>query len=267
MKDETKKVFRLNEKNIFTLEDSPIEIKDLAEEINCKLNEVRYNYKKIKDFSSDLFHEIRTPLNNILGAAEVALINNQTKGAYRETVESILVEGRRLNCLSEQMLFLASCENEERIIKTKINLNDQLSIVINYFSTFTETKSIQLNCDCSRVFYIYADQILLQRALSNLIDNAIKFTPYGGSIKLVLFEEKGGLILKIKDTGIGISANALQTVFERFYREESTNSGYFGFGLGLSITKAILDLHQFKLQLKSLPKQGTEAYINFGKPK
>ncbi len=242
----------------------PQEIATLAESFNAMLTRLEDSFARLSRFSSDLAHELRTPVNNIRGEAEVALGRPRTADEYRDTLGSCLEESERLTNLIESLLFLARSDNPgEHLKKESCAIGDLLSTVREYYEPSASEAHIALVVDCPREIQAAVDPQLLQRALGNLVSNAIAHTPSGGSIVLRAARQNQHLQIAVKDSGSGISPEALPKVFDRFYRSDPArprNSG--GTGLGLAIVRQIIHLHGGEVQITSQLRQGTTVSIS-----
>lgn len=236
----------------------PVEFKQLVDALNAMLSRLEKSYQRLELFSAELAHELRTPLNNLMGEAEVALHKPRDPAEYQSLLSSSLEEYHRINQLIEQMLLLAKLENQS-LPPSVENLDALQSIqsVLSYFEPLLEEKNIHLECEISGT--IQVNKMLWQRALTNLIDNAIKYTPDNGEIRLTGSTIKHKFHLQIQDNGIGIAADKIPFLFERFYRVEHSHQP--GFGLGLSIAASIIHLHQGTIEIRSEINQGTTVII------
>lgn len=210
--------------------------------------------KRLKFFNSNVSHELKTPLTIMKGEIELALKN----GKCDETLlKSLLNELNYINDITEKLLFLTKKDFTKKDFK-EIDLED---IILELFEKYS--KRIAINLDISDdEFYIYGDKTLLKMAISNLIENSIK---YGAKhIDITLKKTKNKIKLIIKDDGIGIPKEKLPFIFDEFYRvDESRNKKVKGFGLGLAIVKSILNLHKAKINVESEINKGVKITIEF----
>lgn len=238
------------------------ELKDLSETFNRTLDRLQTSYTKQYQFISDASHELRTPISVIQGYANLLdRWGKNDREVLEESIKSIKNESENMKELIEKLLFIARTENSsQQVEKTLFNLNELFSEII---------KECQL-IDNSHIFYsyvegnvsIYADRKLLKQALRVFIDNSIKYTPDGKDISLVSRESKGNIFIQIIDSGLGIPKNDLPKIFDRFYRsDESRDKKSGGTGLGLTIAKIILDLHDAEIKIFSEVDKGTEILI------
>jgi two-component system sensor histidine kinase ArlS len=238
------------------------ELKDLAQTINKMLDGIETSYEQQNEFVSDASHELRTPIAVIKGYANMLYRwGKNDKEILAESITAIMSEAEDMQQLVEKLLFLArSDKNTQKIKKTMFYINELIDEIIK------ETKLIdcdhEIRTSINEQIYIYADKKLLKQALRIFIDNSIKYTPTGGSIKLNSYSKKKSLILEIIDTGIGIPKEDLPYIFNRFYRcDKSRAKESGGTGLGLSIAKWIIGMHNGSIVVESRPELGTNITI------
>ncbi|HDR7785560.1 TPA: two-component sensor histidine kinase, partial [Bacillus wiedmannii] len=206
--------------------------------------------------------EIQSPLTSIKGFARALQDNNLSEEKRKHYLTIIETETTRLSKLSQNLLKLTLLESEEYTPeKATYRLDQQLKqIVLNSEPLWAE-KEIELDLDLEKV-HITADQESMSQVWINLIHNSIKFTPSRGTITIQLQEHEKFVEIRIRDTGIGISEEQKQHIFERFYKADSSrNRTYGGSGLGLAIVKKVLDLHQGKIKVESEEGNGTEFIV------
>ncbi len=249
----------------------PVELTPLVSEFDAMLGRLDGSFRRLARFSSDLSHELRTPINNLRGEAEVALNRPRTVGEYREVLESSLEEYARITRLIDTLLFIAKADHPELGLKRQqLDAATECHAVVDFFEVASAECEIPLLVRGQAP--IYCDPTLFRRALSNLLDNALRYTPKGGHIDLTvragLF---GGTEVEVSDSGTGIAAEHLPHVFERFYRAAEENAEptvpVSGFGLGLAIVKSIMELHGGTVAIASTPERGTTISLFFpGQP-
>jgi two-component system heavy metal sensor histidine kinase CusS len=241
----------------------PSEIETLATTFNAMLQRLEDSFARLSRFSADIAHELRTPVNNIRGESEVALARPRTVDEYRETLGSCLEESVRLSELIESLLFLARAESPGDHLKRKPqNIGALLSGVQEYYEAAASESEVRLTLKCEGEVVGEVDGPLLQRALGNLVSNALAHTAAGGTVLLSAAQLSEQLLIEVRDTGSGISAEALPKVFDRFYRADparARRSG--GTGLGLSIVRQIVLLHGGDVQVESQRGAGTTVSV------
>lgn len=242
------------------------ELTDLTISFNETLERLANSFSRIKQFTGDASHELRTPLAILKGETEVSLRWSRGEEELRQTLISNLEEIERMERITEGLLQLAKSESGEFHLNLSLfSLNDLLQDLYIHSKTLGELKKIEtiLQMQVDREVYIRADQMHLHRALLNFVTNAIKYTPEGGEITLTLaLSNANEAQIHVRDTGMGIPAEHLPHIFERFYRvDEARNRNIGGTGLGLSIVKAIISAHQGRISVLSTPGQGSEFII------
>ncbi len=247
----------------------PLELASLADTFNKMLDRLEESFERISRFSADIAHDLRTPVNNIRGEAEVALARARTVDEYRDVLGSCLEEAVRLSNLISDLLFLARAESPlSHLHRELVNIAELLDGVRQYYEASAEDGGISLTTAVgSEPVIADLDRTLLQRAVGNLISNAVAHTPPGGAIILGTTPGTGAeastLRIEVSDTGEGIPPEALPKVFDRFYRVDASRSQESGgTGLGLSIVQSIMLLHGGKVEIASQLGQGTRVTLH-----
>jgi len=237
------------------------EIARLAETFNSMLARLEGSFQRIKQFSGDASHELRTPLTILRGETEVALRWAKSKDEYRQILQSNMEEIDRMGRIIENLLLLAKSESGEMSISIKeLSLSDLLQELYLQAKSLGDPKQIdvRLNLKVSEEIQIRGDELRLRQMFLNLISNGIKYTPSGGKLTLGLAVEGEQVLVTVADTGIGIPEEHLPHIFSRFYRvDEARNREDGGAGLGLAIVKWIVKIHDGKIDVDSMPNQGT----------
>ena len=238
----------------------PLELASLAGTFNKMLERLEESFDRISRFSADIAHDLRTPVNNIRGEAEVALARSRTVDEYRDVLESSLEEAVRLSELIGDLLFLARAESPlTELHRVNVNIDELLNSVRDYYEASATAAGISLVVsNGAEPLNAELDRSLMLRAVSNLVSNAIAHTPPGGTVTLTHTSENAAIRIEVSDTGVGIPAEALPKVFDRFFRVDpsrSKNSG--GTGLGLAIVQSITTLHGGKAEITSELGRGT----------
>jgi two-component system heavy metal sensor histidine kinase CusS len=246
----------------------PSEMASLADTFNKMLDRLEESFERISRFSADIAHDLRTPVNNIRGEAEVALARARTVGEYREVLGSCLEEAVRLSDLISDLLFLARAENPlTHLHRERVNVAELLDGVRDYYEASAEDGGISLiTATAAEPVIAELDRALVQRAVGNLVSNAVAHTPSGGSIVLATAMGTGAeastVRIEVADTGEGIPPVALPKVFERFYRVDTSRSqASGGTGLGLAIVQSIMLLHGGKVEIASQVGRGTRVTL------
>jgi len=239
----------------------PIELQPLAISFDHMLERLEDSFNRLSQFSADLAHELRTPIGNMLGEAQVTLTRERKPDEYRTVIESTAAECERLSGIIENLLFLARAESaEQQINRSSFNARAAIEKIVSFYQTLAEDRQIEIGCDGDAE--IFADPILFNRAIGNLIDNALRFTPDKGKIRIAIRVRENGVEISVADNGSGIAPEHLPRVFDRFYRADPSRSSS-GTGLGLALVKSIVDLHGGAARIESEPKRGTTVILAF----
>jgi len=238
------------------------EIGVLVKSINDMTDELNAMEKMRQEFVSNVSHEIQSPLTSIKGFARALQDDNLSKEKRKHYLTIIETETTRLSKLSQNLLKLTLLESEEYTPeRVTYRLDQQLKQVVLNSEPLWAEKEIELDLDLEKV-QITADQESMSQVWINLIHNSIKFTPSSGTISIKLKEYETLVEVRIRDSGIGISEEQKQHIFERFYKADSSrNRAYGGSGLGLAIVKKVLDLHQGEIKVESEEGNGTEFIV------
>jgi two-component system heavy metal sensor histidine kinase CusS len=256
----TRRITSTNLRERIRADGYPSELASLACTFNEMLDRLEESFEQISRFSADIAHDLRTPVNNIRGEAEVALARARTVEEYRDVLESSLEESVRLSELIGDLLFLARAESPLiHLHRQRVDIGELLGIVREYYEATAADGGISLVTSvATEPITAELDRSLMLRAVSNLVSNAIAHTPSGGSVSLMASAANAEIRIKVTDTGVGISAESLPKVFDRFFRVDpsrSKNSG--GTGLGLAIVQSIMTLHGGTAEITSQLGRGT----------
>lgn len=223
---------------------APAEIADLARAFNHMLDRLQDGYERLSQFSADLAHDLRTPISNLMVQSQVILARPRSVEEYQVLLASNIEEYERLARMAESMLFLARADNAQIALRREnLDMGRELRRIAEYFEGVAEEAGVTLALDAAGT--LNADPVLLNRALSNLIANAIRYTPRGAAIRVsARLRPDGGYGIQVANPGAGIAPEHLSRLFDRFYRADSARSGSgAASGLGLAIVKAVMVLH------------------------
>jgi two-component system, OmpR family, heavy metal sensor histidine kinase CusS len=241
----------------------PRELQPLAIAFDEMLKRLDDSFTRLSQFSADLAHELRTPIANMLGEAQVALSRDRSAAEYRETIESTIGECERLSGIVDNLLFVARADAAtEPVERMRFDARAAVEKIAAFYQTIAEDRHVAINC--SGQGQISADPALFERAVGNLVDNALRFTPENGSIQIALAERANDFEVAVSDNGSGVAAEHLPRVFDRFYRAEPSR-GSDGAGLGLALVKSIVDLHGGTARIQSELGHGTTVSLTFPK--
>lgn len=243
------------------------ELGRLALVFNQLLSRLEHSFDGMREFTADASHELRTPLAIIRGEADVALGQERSVAEYKESLAIIQDEARHLTRLVDDMLALARADAGARQLKREeLYLNDLLVDCCHAVRALASHQGVVLNLLPSQDVLYRGDQELLRRLILNLLDNAVKYTPRGGVVTVQLSQTDDVITLSVADTGIGIPAEAVGQVFERFYRVDKARSrAEGGSGLGLPIVKWVAEVHGGEVALTSEPSEGSTFTVTLPK--
>lgn len=244
----------------------PSELLALAETFNQMLERLEQSFARISRFSADIAHELRTPLNNLLGEIEVALSRPRSAEDYREALVSSVEECGRLARLIDNLLFLARAEAPKSVItRERLDLGAELTTVGNFYEAAAHEAGVRLTVAAQGQAVAEVNRLLFQRAVTNLVANALAYTPPGGSVTLTATGSETVGVVEVVDTGCGIAAAHLPHVLDRFYRVDQARRAGEGahVGLGLSLVKSIVELHGGTVDIRSELGRGTKVTLRF----
>jgi two-component system heavy metal sensor histidine kinase CusS len=229
----------------------PQELADLADTLNDMLARLEESFQRLSDFSSDLAHELRTPVSNLLTQTQVTLSRARSDDEYRDILASNAEEFERLSRMIADMLFLAKADNQQIIPnRERVEMADEVADLLEFYGLLAEEKAIRVTL--SGAGAVTGDRLMLRRAVSNLLSNALRHTPDGGAVTIRLERQRSRLALTVENSGPGIPAEHLPRLFDRFYRADSSRQRTTeGSGLGLAITRSILLAHDGEVSVES----------------
>ena len=234
------------------------EMDDLIRTINEMIARLEDSFKRMAEFTADASHELKTPICAMRGEAEVLLSKGRKAEEYQEGLGHFVERFDQLNRMINDLILLSKSDSSQ--VEVKMN-PVRLDLLINdmgdLFQVLAEQKKISLNIDPLQETMVMGDKTRLQQLLTNLIDNAIKYTPEG-TVRISMERNKEGVQVKISDTGIGIFKEEQEKVFKRFYRvDKSRSKETGGVGLGLSLAEWIAHAHHGKIEVESEPNKGS----------
>jgi two-component system heavy metal sensor histidine kinase CusS len=241
----------------------PVELQGLAGDFDLMLARLGDAFGRLSQFAADLAHALRNPINNLRGNAEVALSRPRTPEEYQQTLGSELEELDRLSRLIDGLLFIARSEDPRQAIeRTTFPVRREMDAVRDFYEALAAERAVNVRCEGDAT--ITGDPILVRRAVSNLLANALKHTRAGDQVNLAAHPRPdGGATIEVRDTGSGIGAEHLPRVFERFYRADDERADTGGAGLGLAIVQSIMRLHGGEASLVSAKGAGTTVTLEF----
>jgi two-component system heavy metal sensor histidine kinase CusS len=236
----------------------PGELADMAVEFNSMLERIDDGYRRLQDFSGDLAHEMRTPVATLLGRTQVALSHTRTVAELREVLEGNVEELDRLSTLISDMLFIARADHNAAPLQAEpLDLAGEAHRVAEYMSLIAEEKNVELKV-IGEAPPITADRLLIQRAITNLLSNAIRHASPGSTVMIDIASAGPAATVAVTNQGEGIAPAHLERIFDRFYRVDSGRARLKGgTGLGLAIVRSIAAAHSGSVAVQSQAGQTT----------
>lgn len=253
---------RLNTR--LSVRDAPAELREMGAAFNAMLDRLEEGVQRLSGFAADLAHDLRTPLNTLMVETQVALSRPRTVEEYQALLASNSEEYERLARMIENTLFLARVDNAQLALQREtLDLRAELLRIHDYFEILAEDVGVRLAVDVPAL-ELQVDPVLLQRAVNNLVSNAIRYTPAGGEVRLSARRVQRGVELAVSNTGPGIAPEHLPRIFDRYYRADAARSSQaHSAGLGLSIVRAIMQLHGGEVRVESVPGGSTTFFLCF----
>ena len=233
-------------------EHMPVELAELARSINDMLGRLDDAFQRLSAFSADIAHELRTPLSNLLTHTQVTLTRERSLEDYREALHGNLEELQWMAQLVNDMLYLAKADHGLLALhREPLQLAEEVDILLDFFAPLAEDVNIRLGRDGESL--IEGDRNMLRRALSNLLDNALRFTPVDGEVRVRIVDGAQGVSVSVENSGVGIPADLLPRLFDRFYRADPARQEGSSehAGLGLAITRSIIRAHGGQIRCES----------------
>lgn len=238
-----------------TLHSTPNELQPLIGAFNEMLDRLENSFQQLSQVSADMAHDLRTPISNLLGQTEIALTQKRTEPYYIALLGSNFEELVRLSTMIDKMLFLARAENASQAInKVPLALEHVLDPLADYFEGPAEERHITLRFSAAGT--IMADADLLQRAIANLLANAIRYADSHSEVQIDARHQPDGVLLTVTNLGDPIPTEQQERLFDRFWRADSArHASQSSSGLGLSIVRSIMQLHQGRCGVKCEQRQ------------
>lgn len=233
------------------IDDAPLEVRDHVEAFNGMLARLEAAFQRLGDYSADIAHELRTPISNLMTQTQVALSRPRTNAEYQDILASNLEEYERIARMVSDMLFLAKAEgNSLAHAGESIDLAREADALIDFYEALAEERQIRIVRHGQAC--VQGDRLMLRRAVSNLISNALRHTPDGGQITINIDADAAGARLAVRNVGDPIPADQIERIFERFHRGSAQReSRGEGAGLGLAITRSIVQAHGGQIAAQS----------------
>ncbi|MBN8443667.1 MAG: heavy metal sensor histidine kinase [Thauera sp.] len=233
---------------------APAEVRELVEAFNGMLDRLQSSFRRLSDFSADLAHELRTPISNLMTQTAVALSQARSLDEYREVLGSNLEEYERIARMVGDMLFLAQAENGRLPLPVEnVTLAAEARALAEFYEALAEEGGVRIAVhEAQPALAVTGDRLMLRRALANLLSNALRHTPAGGTVGIELARDGDEALLTVSNPGEPIPADELTRIFERFHRAgaDRRDRGE-GAGLGLAITRSIVEAHGGRVSVAS----------------
>ena len=246
------------------------ELGQLATTFNDLLSRLNSAFAEQRRFMADASHELRTPLSIMSAAAGVTLKKtHRNEEEYREAIEMMAEQTKRLSRIVNDLFTLARADAGRYPLQKKaLYLNDLLDEITRSGGVLASARNVKLMVSDFEEAPFHGDEDLLRQMVLNLVDNAVKFTPPGGVVKLDLTRKENQYLLSVSDTGSGITPDAREHVFERFYRADKarTRENDGGGGLGLPIAKWIANAHDGEIELAASGDDGSTFLVRLPAP-
>jgi heavy metal sensor kinase len=232
---------------------------------NRMIERLESSFNQMKQFSTDVSHELRTPITAIRGQLEVALFTAKTTEQYREAMFNALQDIDRLSQIVRALLLLSQAESGQLVLqKSRLSLSGILRDLVDQFQIPAEEAGVRLTADLPAECAAEVDRVQIERMITNLLSNALKFTPRGGHVRVSLRTSPYQVEMVVADTGRGIPTESLPHIFDRFYRVPGSGTAPTpeqGLGLGLSFVAWIVKAHKGRIDVDSTPGRGTSFTI------
>ncbi len=231
--------------------DAPLEVRDHVDAFNGMLARLEAAFQRLADYSADIAHELRTPISNLMTQTQVALSRPRTIDEYQDILASNLEEYERIARMVSDMLFLAKAEeNALAHAGESIDLASEADALIDFYEALADERQVRIERQGQAS--VHGDRLMLQRALSNLISNALRHTPAGGAITIAIEAHAAQVRIAVSNVGDPIPPDQLERIFDRFHRASTQRARHGeGAGLGLAITRSIVRAHGGEISAQS----------------
>lgn len=254
------KVGKITEKNLkerLEVDGVESELKLLAESFNTMMERIEESFERQKQFMSDASHDLRTPASVVKTYCDVTLMQERPPEEYKEALEKISAMANKMTQIINRILEVARLDSEASLLNlSDVDLMEIADNVIRIFETTASDRGITINSSGYSAV-ISGDRELLTDAISNIVDNAIKYNRQEGTVTISVSQENGWAIVGISDSGMGMNADDVDKIFERFHRIDASRGQVEGSGLGLPIVRRIIDMHKGKIEVQSEPGKGS----------
>jgi two-component system heavy metal sensor histidine kinase CusS len=244
------------------VEGAPVELRELAAAFNAMLDRLQESFTRLNEFSSDLAHEMRTPLSNLIGQTQVMLSRGRSADEYRAALESNTEEFERLSRMVGDMLFLARADNPQtRVARRPVDLRAVALKMQQFYEPILADRNVSLSIDGDG--RIEADPLMIERAVSNLVSNAVRHAEPSSEIRIRIDDRPPATTLQVSNRGRPIPAEVRDRLFSRFARADTDGRDGEGIGLGLAIVQSIMKLHSGTVTVDGSVEGETRFVLSF----